>query len=64
MKFETVRIMALFKWLFGLLLTRNFASIATWRKDFSSPIRPSRFEHIFKKIAWKQTNKQNKILTH
>ena len=34
MKFETVRIL-FFKWRFGLLPSRNFATMATWRNDFS-----------------------------
>ena len=34
MKFETVQILFLSD-VFGLLLFRNFPSMATWRKDFS-----------------------------
>ena len=33
-KFEIVRVD--FKWLIGLLSSKNFATIATWRNDFSS----------------------------
>ena len=35
MKFETVRIY-FFKWIFGLLSSKHFATMATWRNDFSS----------------------------
>ena len=36
MKFESVRIHFLSD-VFGLMLSRNFATMATWRYDFSSP---------------------------
>ena len=35
MKFETVRIY-FFKWIFGLLSSKHFATMVTWRNDFSS----------------------------
>ena len=35
MKFEAVRIRLLSE-VFGLLSSKNFATMATWRKDFSS----------------------------
>ena len=34
MKFETVRIY-FFKYIFGLLSSKNFATMTTWRNDFS-----------------------------
>ena len=36
MKFEKLRIHFKIKWIFGSLSSRNFATMVTWRKDFSS----------------------------
>ena len=37
----------LFKWIFGLLSTQNFATMATWRNDFSSLSR-----RVVKGLLW------------
>ena len=46
---------SLFKWIFGSLSSRNFATMATWRKDFSSPLQKKKKEnihrHVFQKLA-------------
>ena len=50
MKFETVRIHFLSD-VFGLLLSRNFATMATWRYDFSSPFDVFKVLHTHQRVS-------------
>ena len=50
MKFETVRIHFLSD-VFGLLSSRNFATMATWRNDFSSLLRQEKISSRLLKIG-------------
>ena len=56
MKFETVRIHFLSD-VFGFLSSKNFATMATWRNDFSSVIVRKRTWIVYKKIGSNDFNK-------
>ena len=50
LKFETVRIQFLSD-VFGLLLSRNFATVVTWRNDFSILIFQKKSSQAYQRIC-------------